>query len=74
MTHFLTNAEAVINALGGTSETAKALSTPRRRYLAQHVNNWRAAERFPAYTYLKFRSALEAQGKAAPASLWGMAE
>lgn len=64
----LTSAEQVFEALGGITAVA---ALTNRKYTAAH--NWRAFGRFPTNTYLVMTEALAAQGKTAPASLWGMA-
>jgi hypothetical protein len=57
----------VIEALGGTTAVAALTG---RTYPAAF--NWRGATRFPANTYITITRALEAKGKTAPPSLWGM--
>lgn len=62
----LETTKAVIDALGGTAAVAELTG---RKYTAAH--NWRKS-RFPSNTYLTITEALEAKGKTAPPSLWGM--
>lgn len=63
----LQTAGEVIDALGGTAETARLAGRK-----SQHVSNWRAAGRLPAKTFLIIKKELAARGLTAPASLWGM--
>lgn len=65
----LRTAQEVIETLGGVSAVAKLTG---RTYNAAH--NWRSFQRFPSNTYVTMTAALAAQGKTAPAELWGMAE
>jgi hypothetical protein len=65
----LQTTQEVIEALGGVSAVAKLTG---RTYNAAH--NWRSFTTFPANTYVTMTVALAAQGKTAPASLWGMVE
>lgn len=62
-------ATEVIDALGGIHAVAELTG---RKYAAVH--NWHASGRFPPNTYVTLTSALAAQGKTAPAALWGMVE
>ena len=57
----------VMDALGGVKAVA---ALTKRTYNAAH--NWRSSERFPSNTYVTLTRALEAKGKTAPPSLWGM--
>lgn len=68
MTKPLATAAEVIEALGGPAATARL--TGRK---AQHVWNWKNSDRLPAETFLVISSELEALGKSAPPSLWGIA-
>jgi DNA-binding transcriptional regulator YdaS (Cro superfamily) len=63
----LETVDEVIDALGGTSATAKILGFKPTR-----VSNWRAAGRFPADTFVALTEALERVGKKATRSLWNM--
>lgn len=67
--HELQTASAVIDALGGTAATARL--TGRK---AQHVTNWRAANRLPANTYIVLNEALTERGLNASPKVWGMVE
>lgn len=66
----LTNAEAVIDALGGNVEVAKITS----RKDSGVVWNWRKAGKLPSDTFLVLSAELESRGLAAPASLWGIVD
>lgn len=63
----LETTEEVIKALGGNGPVAEITSSKPNA-----VSNWRGFKTFPANTYVSMTSALEAIGKTAPASLWGM--
>lgn len=65
----LQTVQDVIQALGGTAETARL--TGKR---SNHVVNWRNDGRFPAATFLLLTDQLRKRGCNAPPSLWGMAE
>lgn len=65
----LTTTADVIDALGGTEQVAALTG---RKYNA--VWMWRAAKNFPPDTFLILKHSLEAQGQAAPPSLWRMVE
>jgi len=63
----LLSTSAVLDELGGNSAVAELTgSTPKA------VWNWRVAETFPSNTYVALTTALQAKGKNAPPSLWGM--
>ena len=70
MVEYLTDAEAVIDALGGNVEVAKMTS----RKDSGVVWNWRKSGRLPADTFLIISEELERLGKKAPPSVWGIAE
>jgi hypothetical protein len=63
----LTSTEAVIEALGGNVPVAEITESKPNA-----VSNWRNFETFPSRTYVALIAALHADGKTAPASLWGM--
>lgn len=63
----LTTTAAVMEALGGT--TAVAELTNRK---VSAASNWQSFPTFPSNTYVVMKAALEAKGKRAPDSLWGM--
>jgi hypothetical protein len=65
----LQTAGDVIDALGGTAATARIVGKKD-----QHVSNWRASGRLPAYTFLILQPELESRGKSAPPGLWGIRE
>jgi hypothetical protein len=65
----LSTTREVMEALGGTSAVAKLTG---RTYPAAF--NWLDFKTFPSNTYVAMTTALAAQGKTAPASLWGMVE
>lgn len=65
----LQTAGQVIDALGGTAATARLTNRA-----AQHVSNWRKANRLPADTFLILREELTKRGKNAPPSVWGIRE
>ena len=66
-TELLTDADAVLDALGGNVAVAKLTgSNPKA------VWNWRSAKSFPANTYVAITSALAGVGKSAPPELWDM--
>lgn len=69
MSKNLGTSSEVIDALGGTSATARL--TGRK---PQHVTNWRASGRLPADTFLIVKKELKAIGHDAPPSLWGIKE
>lgn len=63
----LETTEQVIETLGGNGPVAElTLSKPNA------VSNWRSFKTFPSNTFVAMTGALRAQGKTAPASLWGM--
>ncbi len=63
----LETTEQVIETLGGNGPVAElTLSKPNA------VSNWRGFKTFPSNTFVAMTDALRAQGKTAPASLWGM--
>jgi hypothetical protein len=64
----LTSAGAVIDALGGTQKLAELIGKS-----PQTVSNWRT-NGFSAKTADFIRAELQAIGKTAPGSLWGMME
>lgn len=57
----------VMDALGGNIAVAELTSSSTKA-----VWNWRGFETFPSKTYVAMIGALEARGKTAPATLWGM--
>lgn len=63
----LQTADQVIDALGGTSATARL--TGRK---AQHVSNWRAEGRLPPDTYLIVLKELKRKRKSAPPTLFSI--
>jgi hypothetical protein len=63
----LRSASEVIDALGGTTATAQLIGRK-----PQHVSNWRASGRLPAFTFLLLTAELENLGMTAPPSLWGI--
>lgn len=65
----LQTAGDVIDALGGTAETARL--TKRK---SQHVSNWRAAGRLPADTFLIMLAELRERDCNASPKLWGIKE
>lgn len=69
MARKLSTASEVIDALGGTSATARL--TKRK---LQSVSNWRAEGRLPANTFLQIGAELKQRGFDAPPSVWGIAE
>ena len=60
---------AVIKALGGTAKVARLVGRSM-----QAVSNWKERGAFPSETFVLLTTALSAEGKSAPASLWGMIE
>jgi hypothetical protein len=68
----LASVDAVIDALGGTHELARALSGRGRKVLPQSVSNWRTTGRMPARHYLVMIEALHAHGADASSQLWGI--
>lgn len=68
MSHVLTTARAVVDALGG----AKTVASLTNRTTENAVYNWTSAGRFPADTYLVLTTELRKLGKSAPDSLWAM--
>ena len=65
----LETADQVIDALGGTTATARLLGFDPRR-----VSNWRKAGKFPAATFVALTEALAKVDRQAPRSLWNMRE
>lgn len=63
----LTSAEAVFEELGGIQAVADLTGSGYRA-----VFNWKAADAFPAKTYVTVIDALREHGCCAPASLFGM--
>lgn len=57
----------VMDALGGNPVVAELTGSKPKA-----VSNWRSFETFPSNTYVAMTVALNAIGKTAPASLWGM--
>ena len=64
----LSTVDDVIDALGGTYETARLLDL---KY-PQPVSQWRKRARLPADKFLIMQSELEKRGKTAPPELWGI--
>jgi hypothetical protein len=69
MNEHLTSVDAVIDALGGPTVVAALLGYPA----PNRVSNWRARNSLPSDKYLVMLAALNARGKTAPPSLWGIA-
>jgi hypothetical protein len=71
----LTTASEVIDALGGTAKTATLAApfSPKRTCSLQSVTNWRSNGRLAPYTFLIFKTELEARGFSAPPMLWSIA-
>ena len=65
----LTTVAEVIEQLGGPTAVGRIAGRS-----AQSVVNWRAAEKFPADTFLILDAALKQRDLSAPPSLWGMLE
>jgi hypothetical protein len=63
----LKTVDEVIDALGGTTATARLTG----RTLSA-VSNWRSTKRLPADLFLMLSKALDERGAMAPPSLWGM--
>lgn len=63
----LESTEQVIEALGGNVPVAELTSSK-----ANAVSNWRNFKTFPANTFFAMNNALQAIGKMAPPTLWGM--
>jgi hypothetical protein len=63
----LQNTSAIIDVLGGNTVVAKMLGTTNAA-----ISNWRAANRFPARTYLVLIEALERKDCTASDRLWSM--
>jgi len=61
------NVEDVIDALNGNAAVAELTDSSMNS-----VYNWRAANKFPADTYLLIQSELKARGRVAPDKLWPM--
>ena len=59
----------VVDVLGGRAAVARM--TDRT---TQAVTNWKAAQRFPSWTFLLLRQELASRGYAAPASLWSISD
>jgi hypothetical protein len=57
----------VFEALGGNSGLESLTGSK-----PSAISMWKKAGKFPSKTYLTMTAALRAQGKTAPASLWGM--
>lgn len=57
----------VMDALGGNTAVAELVGSNNKA-----VWNWRGFDTFPSNTYVAMTAALNARGKTAPASLWGM--
>jgi len=63
----------VIDALGGTSNTARiAASVSPSGCSPQRVTNWRGSGRLAPFTFLIFTDELTARGFRAPPELWGI--
>jgi len=63
----ISTVENAVEALGGIAAVAEMTnSSPSAVY------NWRAADKFPADTYLLVQSELRARGLVAPDNLWPM--
>lgn len=69
MSNILNTADAVIDALGRTSEVARLSGRPM-----QAVSNWRRAGRIPSELILIHRAELRRRGFDAPASIWGVVD
>ena len=69
MSNELTTVDEVIDALGGTSETAKLVGRN-----SQAVSNWRARKQIPPETFVVLSAELRSRALSAPVSLWGMVE
>ena len=67
MTHQLACADDVIDALGGTAETARITGRSQ-----QAISNWRARGSLPPETYLVMQAALAEIGLEAPPAVWRM--
>lgn len=65
----LSTAAEIIERLGGINTVAALTNTSYRA-----AWNWKAANKFPARTFLVIDCELRKQGLMAPASLWGMEE
>jgi hypothetical protein len=63
----LTSASEILDELGGNASVAKLTGSTSKA-----VWNWRAANSFPANTYVAITSALASKGKSAPPELWDM--
>jgi hypothetical protein len=63
----LDTATAIFDALGGNSGL-EALTGSK----PSAISMWKQAGRFPSNTYVVMTEALQAIGKTAPDSLWGM--
>ncbi len=59
----------VIDALGGTSATAKLM-----KLKPQHISNWRAEKRIAARTYRVMERHLQDRNLKASSVLWGITE
>ena len=69
MTTMLDDANAVIDALGGTNATATLTGRSK-----QQVSYWRRANMFPSRHYLVMRQALRDKSFDANSRLWGMSK
>jgi hypothetical protein len=69
MTTMLDDANAVIDALGGTNATAALTGRSK-----QQVSFWRRANVFPSRHFLVMRQALMDKGLGANSRLWGMSK
>jgi hypothetical protein len=63
----LTSVNTVISVLGGNQRVA-AITHSNRKV----VTNWKAAQRFPAATYVALTVALKKMGLSADTELWAM--
>lgn len=66
MSNKLETVGEVVEAIGG--KDAVEVITGKRGL----VPTWKHRNKFPSNTYLALMTALSAEGKTAPASLWGM--
>lgn len=69
MARELRTASEVIDALGGTAETARLTGKKD-----QHVSNWRAYGLLPSSTFLILQAELRDRDLSAPPSIWGIRE
>lgn len=63
----LTTASEVIEELGGPAAAGRMVGRS-----VQSAVNWRAANRFPADTFLIFQAELRERDMTAPPSIWGI--